>query len=323
MGVNWHLEEIESQLQAEVAKRDEREAWKLVMDVLKRGGGGPGGVPSADAGLPEYRESTDPEFEDLERPKEGDVSVTVDEKKRGTKKRKLSKLLEDVAKASTGTEAVQAVSKKELAEAVIAKARARAARNGTTVEKEESALWREIYSRPQPQMDYDANVLKYETPTRGTTKAEIALDGLAKAIMKRDGSSFAQSYNSALRERPELYADYIREVNEGATFEAPEPAEYKASGFLSRSEQIEIAKRRAKAKRTDPGTTMNGDLDSDGDESEDDDPMNDDDDAEERLKRGGRRAKSDRSALECTSCGSENSAENNYCGHCGSRLEKE
>jgi hypothetical protein len=272
--------------------------------------------------FPQYTTASDPEYESLERPEgEGDdMSVTVDGKKRGTKKRKLEKMLEDISKAASG---VEAVSKKELADAVIEKARARAARNGTTVEKEESALWREIYSRPQPQMDYDGHVLKYETPKRGTTKAEIALDGLAKTIMKRDGTSFAQSYNQALKERPELYAQYVKEYNEGATFEVPEPVEYKTSGFLSRAEQDAIAKRRAA--KNDPGGNSlrlrdRPQDDLDDEDGEEDDLDDGDDEDDERLKRH-RATKADPSGLRCSACSTLNDGDADYCKRCASKLD--
>jgi hypothetical protein len=316
MGVNWHLEEVEQQLQAELAKRDEQEAWALVMKILREGADPDDG----ELPLPEYTAASDPQFEDLERPKE-DQMVTVK-----PKKRKLSKLLEDIAEASTGTEAVEAVSKKELAEAVIAKARARAAKNGTSVEKEESALWREIYSRPQAQIDYDAHVMKYESRTSYGTQAEQKIHQLALEIQKREGGalSYAQAYNQGLKEKPDLYSDFIKEVNEGAISEVAVPVEYTQSGFLSRAQEDEIRKRRAKQK-DDPGTMRLRDRpqdDRDDEADEDGDPMmDDDDDASERLKRGRRATKADPSGLRCSACSTVNDGDADYCKRCASKLD--
>jgi hypothetical protein len=325
MGVNWRLEEVECQLQAEVAKRDEAEGWRLVMEVLKRGA--PDVDKEDEVALPTYRGNTNPQFKELIRPKEDQMAITVDEKKRA-KKRKLEKMLEDIAKSASGVEAVEAVSKQELADAVVAKARARAAKNGTTVEKEESAIWREIYSRPMPQLDYDSRILKYSTPKAGTTQAEIALDGLAKTTMKRDGTSFAQAYNTVLKSEQgqKLYADYVREYNEGSTSEVPVPEEYRASGFLSRAEEAEIRKRRAA--KDDPGGNslrLRRQPDDLGDEdAEDEDDGDDGEDGGDDNEIGGDRQKRlrkvDLSALRCEQCSTVNSADSSFCKQCGTRL---
>jgi hypothetical protein len=261
-----------------------------------------GGAPTAEGAVPHYTTASDPQFKDLPRPKKED-SMGISIKEKRDKKRK-----------------PQEMSKAELETAVIAKSERLAARNGTSARLEEARLWEKIYPQ-QPQRDSEGQVLKYETPKVGTTQAEKTLHSLAVEVAKREGLSYSQGYNEALKRKPELYAQYIREINAGETFEAPEPAEYRISGFLSRGEEAAIAKAR-RAKRNDPGTTMNGDLDTDGDEEEDDDPMDDDDSPDERLKRG-RTRKADLSAPRCTSCGSTNSAENNYCAHCGSRMETE
>jgi hypothetical protein len=71
---------------------------------------------------------------------------------------------------------------------------------------------------------------------------------LAKRIAKRDGSSFAQAYNQALKGKQSLFSDLVKQYNEGIRYETELPAEYLQSGFLSRAEQEQIAKRRAKRK---------------------------------------------------------------------------
>jgi hypothetical protein len=113
---------------------------------------------------------------------------------------------------------IQVGSKQELQTAVIEKANTRAQRNGTSPALEEARLWNEIYSQPRPQLDYDATVVKRD-PVRGYgTEAEAKLHRLALTIQRREGGalSYSQAYNQGLKEKPALYSDFVREVNEGA-----------------------------------------------------------------------------------------------------------
>jgi hypothetical protein len=60
MPVNGHLEEVECQLQAETAKREIAEGWRLVMEVLKRGADVDD--ENDEVPLPTYRGNTYPYF---------------------------------------------------------------------------------------------------------------------------------------------------------------------------------------------------------------------------------------------------------------------
>ena len=73
---------------------------------------------------------------------------------------------------------------------------------------------------------------------------------LAVQISKRDGLSHPQAYDAALKQRPQLYSQFVKEVHEGIVYQTPVPSEYLQSGFLSRSEEDKIRKRSAGRKMT-------------------------------------------------------------------------
>jgi hypothetical protein len=200
------------------------------------------------------------------------MAVTVNRKKR-----RLKEMLSDT----------DGVSKRELESAVVEKAASRAAKCSTDPRVEEGRLWNQIYTRP----NYNGGISKYETPKVGSTQAEQKLHWLAVEVQKKEGLTYSQAYSAVLKRRPELYSQYVREVNTGSTFEAPEPAEYKASGFLSRCEEDEIRKRRA-AKDDSGGSSLRlrgkpSDLDEDEDEDEDEDDDEDADNGDDDMRGGG------------------------------------
>jgi hypothetical protein len=63
---------------------------------------------------------------------------------------------------ASGSEANARINRQELADAVIAKVIKIAQKRGTSASVEEAAIWREIYSRPMPQLDYDGRVFDAE-----------------------------------------------------------------------------------------------------------------------------------------------------------------
>jgi hypothetical protein len=191
----------------------------------KRGG-------SDDLALPEYRPHTDPRNWG-QRWEKSTMSKT-----------KLKDLMVEIGKSET-------VTKAEVIDAVVKKASRRAQKRGTRPDLEEARLWRKIYSTPHPQID----VSTAEGRKVPMTEAEWQIEDIAKRLRKRDGLSYAESISRALCENPHLYSEYVEQSNSGRTYACLEPVGYKTAGFLSRSEEEAIAKRKARAKRKDdPGT---------------------------------------------------------------------
>src|SRR5262249_31407040 len=102
-------------------------------------GGAAGG--SQEAALPIYEPNRDPESKNLKRPQEG-------RRMTATKPKKLKAALEEIGKRDAPG-AIRAAARKDLVEAVIAKAYQRAIRKGTRPDVEEAKLWQRIYRTPQ------------------------------------------------------------------------------------------------------------------------------------------------------------------------------
>jgi hypothetical protein len=200
--------------------------------VLWKRDAGQGGAPGGnhESSLPIYQPNRDPEWT---RRKEKKTMSALS-------KKKLRDLFEEVGKRDASAQ-------RDFQAAVRAQAVRKACKRGTQPDMEEARIYRRLYSQPGAPVNYDYQTVKQDTLRFAATEAEGQLETIAKRIMQRDGRTYADAYRCALTERPELYGAYVEQIDKGLTYaNCPEPVSYHQSGFLSRSEEAEIAKRRAK-----------------------------------------------------------------------------
>jgi hypothetical protein len=306
--------------------------------IKTKQGGGPGGIPSVDAGLPVYRDNTNPQYQPLTRP-------------RKEKKPMPKKVREWTTAIQKG--AVPRGHHIEVWDSLVRKAesQALAGKHGGRADVALARLLENDFRSGGALIQYLSNgdkamsrataIAKREAasqPPIHATRAEQLMDQRAQAIMKRDPEvSYPKAIQMALEQDPALYDRYTRELNQ-----------------ISPDEHLSILKRQTKSQRKDDPGGASGNLrsttalrdsyandadDGDEDDEDDDDETKNNDGARrqrkakcgdiegsDRLREKARRlAKAYDKTLakiegECPECGEEVDEEDAYCRSCGSQL---
>jgi hypothetical protein len=262
---------------------------------------GAGGVPCAQGSVPVYRESTDPQYKNLTRPKENEMSITTSSNNTGKKRKKRFKALA----ASIQKGGLPGGHQAEIWDTLIRKAASRAARGSTggnlrlREELELARLLEQDFQSGGGIIGYlssndpanNGHVVAKAAPACPDTRAERILQARAERICKADPAvTYQQAYNRVLEADPALYDMY--EV---------EKAEMAAS----------IGQKR---KRSAMDGMMTG-TDDDADEEDDGEDEDDDDD-------DGRLADKRRKCSKCNRVAIVAKGVLNYCPACGSKLPK-
>jgi hypothetical protein len=247
--------------------------------------------------LPMYRPATDPQFQELSRPKEGETMpiMTTSNTDKRKKKRKFSTMLGKIAKGDPSVSLLdQEIQVRKKAERV-------AARSGVSVAKAESDIWKDLHEKGLIAPDdlearkEKVNIAKRRVNEFGLpmTKAEASIEVIAKSIQARTGCSIAKAIATAWKDNSDLYQQYLTEFNDDA-----------------------FQQKVSKAMAEDAGH-KNASVFDPEDQDDEDDEEDDEDEADQKDKRNKPKSK-------CTKCNTVNKADgaHNYCFNCGTRLAK-